>query len=112
MAQQASIIDDDDSLLEYGICRAPLPEWFDCEKFGNELSKVTPMILTAEDGEYPFYRNILDEPDFPFDELLTEKTAVGKVSLDLQSNPRSKCELATRTTTKGFADCLILLPSS
>ena len=34
------------------------------------LSQVTPLNLTAEDGEYAFYRNIMDETEFPFDRLL------------------------------------------
>jgi len=34
------------------------------------LSQVTPLNMTSEDGEYAFYRNIIDEPDFPFDRLL------------------------------------------
>lgn len=63
-------VDDDKELSSYGVHRVPIPEFFDCERFGNELSQVTPMILTAEDGEYAFYRNILEEPDFPFEEIL------------------------------------------
>jgi hypothetical protein len=41
------------------------------KKWATELSIVSPIIMTAEgDGEYAFYRNILEEPDFPFDSIL------------------------------------------
>ena len=41
------------------------------KKWGAELSIVSPIIMTAEgDAEYAFYRNILEEPDFPFDAIL------------------------------------------
>lgn len=43
-----------------------------------ELSKVTPQILTAVgDGESAFYRNILDEPDFPFESIVGEGSKIG-----------------------------------
>jgi hypothetical protein len=43
-----------------------------------ELSQVTPVILAAQgDNEYAFYRNILGEPDFPFDDIL-RKSLVGE----------------------------------
>ena len=52
------------------------------KKWATELSVVSPIIMTAEgDGEYAFYRNILEEPDFPFDAILRNdniKTALIK----------------------------------
>jgi hypothetical protein len=64
-------------LLRYGIvARVPLAvpgiisddDW---RQLARTMSVVTPAILTAEgDGEYAFYRNILEEPDFPFDAIL------------------------------------------
>ena len=41
------------------------------KKWATELSSVSPINMTAEgDGEYAYYRNILEEPDFPFDAIL------------------------------------------
>lgn len=52
------------------------------KKWATELSVVSPIIMTAEgDGEYAFYRNILEEPNFPFDAILRNdniKTALIK----------------------------------
>jgi hypothetical protein len=60
------LITDDDELICYGVVRLPLPDDLDAEYWAAELSQVTPAILTAQgDGEYAFYRNILEEPDFP-----------------------------------------------
>ena len=65
------VVDDDEELLRKGIVRVPLPETLDAERWAEELSQVTPMNLMFEgDGEYAFYRNILDEPEFPFDLML------------------------------------------
>jgi len=65
------VISDDRELLERGICLVCLPEELDTERWAEELSQVTPLILGFEgDGEYAFYRNILDEPEFPFDVIL------------------------------------------
>ncbi|KAL7567735.1 hypothetical protein ACA910_012068 [Epithemia clementina (nom. ined.)] len=58
-------------LLQYGVLRIPLPPDFDCAYWADTLSQVTPMIVAGEgDGNYAFYRNILEEPDFPLDQLL------------------------------------------
>ena len=52
------------------------------KEWASQLSVVSPIIMTAEgDGEYAFYRNILEEPDFPFDAILRNdniKTALIK----------------------------------
>mmetsp|Transcript_8355 Transcript_8355/g.15409 ORF Transcript_8355/g.15409 Transcript_8355/m.15409 type:complete len:267 (+) Transcript_8355:88-888(+) len=64
--------EDPDELLRYGICKVPLPEGFDAEQWAEELSTIPLTSLGFEgDGEYAFYRNILDEPDFPFDRILS-----------------------------------------
>ena len=64
-------VDDDQCLLHYGVVRVPLPPQLDCAYWAETLSQTTPMILAGEgEGEYAFYRNILDEPDFPFAMLL------------------------------------------
>jgi hypothetical protein len=71
------LVEDSDLLLRCGVCRVRLPtdkisadEWL---QWAQDLSKLTPEILTSEgDGEYAFYRNILDEPDFPFDAILVD----------------------------------------
>eukprot|EP00531_Pseudo-nitzschia_arenysensis_P007956 CAMPEP_0116129244 /NCGR_PEP_ID=MMETSP0329-20121206/7824_1 /TAXON_ID=697910 /ORGANISM="Pseudo-nitzschia arenysensis, Strain B593" /LENGTH=250 /DNA_ID=CAMNT_0003623505 /DNA_START=88 /DNA_END=840 /DNA_ORIENTATION=+ len=68
------VISDDDELLKRGICRVKIPDELDCERWAEELSQVTPLNLAFEgDGEYAFYRNILDEPEFPFECILLGK---------------------------------------
>jgi len=67
------IISDEQELLKHGICVCPIP-WSDTERhaFAKELSQCTPMNLTAEgDHAHAFYRNILDEPNMPFDSILS-----------------------------------------
>jgi hypothetical protein len=68
------VITDYQELLRYGVCQVPIPiEKIDLEKWATELSKVTPLNMAGEgDGEYAFYRNILDEEDFPFEAFLNE----------------------------------------
>jgi hypothetical protein len=71
------LVEDADMLLRCGVCRVRIPtdkisteQWL---KLAHELSQATPEILAGEgDGEYAFYRNILEEPDFPFDAILVE----------------------------------------
>jgi hypothetical protein len=69
-------VSNPDELLRYGIVsRLPIASdemdasmW---KQWAETLSVVSPAIMTAEgDGEYAFYRNILDEPEFPFDVIL------------------------------------------
>ena len=43
---------------------------FDCQDWATELSRVTPEIEFAEDGEYAHYRNIMEDETFPFDLIL------------------------------------------
>lgn len=66
------VIEDENELLQCGICRIKIPDSIDCKKWASELSQVTPLIAAAEDGEFPFYRNIMEEQDFPFDEILLD----------------------------------------
>ena len=66
------LIQDDKELESYGVLRVKLPTALDCAKWAAELSTITPQIMAGEgDGEYAFYRSILDEPDFPFATILT-----------------------------------------
>jgi hypothetical protein len=65
------VIRNDQELLQCGVVRARIPcDKIPLQKWAQELSQVTPLNMTAEDGEYAFYRNIMDEPDFPFDAIL------------------------------------------
>lgn len=65
------VIRNDQELLQCGVVRARVPcDKIPLQKWAQELSQVTPLNVTAEDGEYAFYRNIMDEPDFPFDAIL------------------------------------------
>jgi hypothetical protein len=70
-------ISDNEELLRYGVCRVPLPPTLDAGKWAQELSQVTPLILAGQgDGEYAFYRNIMEEADFPFEIIL--KSEIGQ----------------------------------
>jgi hypothetical protein len=67
------VVSDPSELLKLGIIKVKIPSSIDCARWAVEYSKLTPMILTAQgDDEEPFYRNILDEPQFPFTNLLDE----------------------------------------
>eukprot|EP00816_Leptocylindrus_hargravesii_P006795 CAMPEP_0196813586 /NCGR_PEP_ID=MMETSP1362-20130617/37772_1 /TAXON_ID=163516 /ORGANISM="Leptocylindrus danicus, Strain CCMP1856" /LENGTH=202 /DNA_ID=CAMNT_0042189893 /DNA_START=67 /DNA_END=675 /DNA_ORIENTATION=+ len=47
-----------------GLDQEKLRQW------AHELSQINPLNAFHEDGEYAFYRNIRDEPDFPFARIL------------------------------------------
>lgn len=65
------VISNPSTLLLYGVCRVPLPATLDANRFAKEFSQVTPEIILGQgDGEYAFYRNILEEETFPFDLML------------------------------------------
>lgn len=64
------VIRDENELLRCGVCRARIPSTIPLKNWASILTKVTPLIAFAEDGEYAFYRNIMEEPDFPFDAVL------------------------------------------
>jgi hypothetical protein len=75
-----------DELLRYGVVsRIPITSdeidavaW---KKWATDLSVVSPIIMTVEgDNEYAFYRNILDEPDFPFDAILRNTAIQGALT--------------------------------
>uniref|UniRef100_A0A7R9WZN3 Fe2OG dioxygenase domain-containing protein n=1 Tax=Craspedostauros australis TaxID=1486917 RepID=A0A7R9WZN3_9STRA len=93
------IISDAATLLQYGVVKVPVPNLArklsssDNDNGDNdndnadstsinhawakEFSQVTPLNMALEgDGEYAFYRNILDEPDFPFDCILQDTDAI------------------------------------
>jgi hypothetical protein len=76
--------DESSSLLlqRHGICCVKLPDDFDTQRWSAEFSQVTPMNLQFEgDGEYAFYRNIMDEEEFPFDSMVRNSTAIGRAIL-------------------------------
>jgi hypothetical protein len=81
-ASEIPVISDDKELLRYGICRVPLPPKLDSARWSEELSQVTPEIMLGQgDGEYAFYRNIMEEPDFPFDLILDASFEIGRAIL-------------------------------
>jgi hypothetical protein len=62
-ANEIPLISDKEMLRRLGICTVAIPtDTIPLKKWADELSQVTPLNLTAEDGEYAFYRNIMDEP--------------------------------------------------
>lgn len=72
------VIRDEKELLRCGVCRARIPsDKIPLQKWAEKLSQVTPLNMAVEDGEYAFYRNIMEEPDFPFDAILQESD-IGK----------------------------------
>lgn len=76
------VVSDDKELESYGVVRIKLPDSLDCAKFAAELSTVTPEIMAGQgDGEYAFYRNIMEEADFPFASLLEDDSDIGKTLL-------------------------------
>ncbi len=71
---------DDERLLQYGVCRVAIPSHMldRSHHWAQTLSQVTPLNMSLEGvAEYAFYRNILDEPDFPFDDLLLLSSEIG-----------------------------------
>lgn len=76
------IIDDPSELARLGVCKVPIPAKLEAERWAAELSQLTPLIMAGEaDGEYAFYRNILDEPDFPFDVILGNESEISQTIL-------------------------------
>jgi len=69
------LMSDPEALLRCGVCKVRLPndqvsaeEW---SEWAEQLSQLTPEIMAGEgDSEYVLYRNILEEPGFPFDAVL------------------------------------------
>jgi len=64
---------NDTEILKRGVIRVTIPTSIDCEFWAKSLSSVTPLNATAEDGEYAFYRNILDDPEFPFADIVNDE---------------------------------------
>lgn len=64
---KAPILSDPSELAPYGILQIPVDSnW---SKWADRLSQPTLDNMGFEDGEYAFYRNIMDEPDFPFEKI-------------------------------------------
>ncbi len=62
-ASEIPLVSDKEMLRRLGICTVAIPtDTIPLKKWADELSQVTPLNFTAEDGEYAFYRNIMDEP--------------------------------------------------
>jgi hypothetical protein len=68
----------DEELLKIGIIRVPVPSSLNCVVWAQTLAVVTPLNAASEDGEYAFYRNIIDDPDFPFSDIVHECSDIGK----------------------------------
>jgi hypothetical protein len=75
------VIRDDKDLLCCGVCRVRIPNTIDTKKWAAELSQVTPLIAAQSDGEFTFYRNIMEEPNFPFHVILQKDSDIGKALL-------------------------------
>ena len=81
-SETVPVISDPQELLQYGVCRARIPTRVDAKKWAKEFSQVTPLNISGEgDGEYAFYRNILEETHFPFDAILEEGSEIGNAIL-------------------------------
>jgi hypothetical protein len=76
------IISDPQQLLDYGICRVPIPFTAqEMQHWATRLSQVTPFNMAMEgDGEYAFYRNIMDEPLFPLELMLLDRNTSSALS--------------------------------
>ena len=102
--EKIPVISDDVELLKRGICSVKIPERIDIDFWAKELSQLTPMILGFEgDGEYSFYRNIMDEPDFPFDMLLFEEVKQKKQLQQQQESPSSSSKVLQELSDIGKA---------
>mmetsp|Transcript_18441 Transcript_18441/g.27860 ORF Transcript_18441/g.27860 Transcript_18441/m.27860 type:complete len:223 (-) Transcript_18441:411-1079(-) len=70
------VVPKEEELPSLGIIRVKLPDKLDCRKWATELSKVTPQIMAFEgDGEYALYRNIYEDPNFPFQCILDDESS-------------------------------------
>ena len=102
--EKIPVISDDVELLKRGICCVKIPERIDIDFWAKELSQLTPMILGFEgDGEYSFYRNIMDEPDFPFDMLLFEEVKQKKQLQQQEESPSSSSKVLQELSDIGKA---------
>ena len=102
--EKIPVISDDVELLKRGICCVKIPERIDIDFWAKELSQLTPMILGFEgDGEYSFYRNIMDEPDFPFDMLLFEEEMPKKQLQQKEESPSSSSKVLQELSDIGKA---------
>mmetsp|Transcript_56791 Transcript_56791/g.113835 ORF Transcript_56791/g.113835 Transcript_56791/m.113835 type:complete len:245 (+) Transcript_56791:48-782(+) len=67
-------ISDDAELCNRGVPRCHIGKAVDLNGWADELSRVSPVSVFAEDGEFAQYRNIMGDPGFPFDAILTAIT--------------------------------------
>lgn len=80
--------DDDELLRSFGIYRIPIAgeggiDWLD---WASQLSKPTLDNLTFEgDNPYAFYRNIMDEPDFPFEAIFNQVSGAMQTYFSIDS---------------------------
>lgn len=65
-------------LEQYGVVFVPIPKEIDCAYWADQLSQPTLQIMQFEEDGDPFYRNILDEPDFPWNKLLAPDSFIAK----------------------------------
>jgi hypothetical protein len=77
----------DDALLQRGICSvAVIDAGIDWLDWASKLSKPTLDSLTFEgDNQYAFYRNIMDEPGFPFSIILNHAAEAVQKYFDVNS---------------------------
>jgi len=105
MEHDAKVIDDPETLLKYGVVKVKLPSQaeFDCEKWATELSQISPLNIAGYgDNEDAFYRNIMDEPDFPFELFLSSEIGevISKYFLQQhEQQKQSSCEEKDQSST-------------
>ena len=93
------IIEDENTLLQYGVCRVRIPfTQEEIDHWSHTLSQVTPLNMSLEDGEYAFYRNIVEEPNFPFDRLLAKGEIANMLHRYFLLLPNNSTTTTTTTT--------------
>jgi hypothetical protein len=70
LPQDALELSLDEDLLKIGVCRYDVGSKVDLEGWAETLSQVSPTSIFLEDGEFAQYRNILDDPSFPFNAII------------------------------------------
>lgn len=103
------VISDYHELRVRGICKVRIPRELDINHWAKELSRVTPMIMGFEgDGEYAFYRNIVEEPEFPFDSILLGENRDSDDDYDNDNHDSSleacKSSIQQNFTRRGLSD--------
>lgn len=82
-----SFAEENNLLQLFGICRIRIPDdGIDWLEWASQLSKPTIDNLTFEgDGQYAFYRNIMEEPDFPFHNIFENVSGAMKTYFNVGS---------------------------